>query len=196
MWLIALAHAQDLVVDGTVAELSGVVAFDRVVVVNGGVLRVTPYDGSPGSGALEILADEVVVDATSAIDARGAGFPGTTNGAGQGPGGGGSGSLAGGGGGHGGSGGSGRGAAGVAANGAVDGASEAGSGGGAPPGSVVAGGTGGGSVRIEAARIRMDGRIDADGLDGPVSTGGAGAGGGAGGGVVLVAQALYCPGVI
>ncbi|MEQ1569239.1 MAG: hypothetical protein ABMA64_26620, partial [Myxococcota bacterium] len=76
MWWFGLAHAQDLVIDGAVTELSGVVAFDSVRVLNGGVLRVTPYDGTAGTGSLELYADSVWVDATSAIDAVGAGYTG------------------------------------------------------------------------------------------------------------------------
>jgi hypothetical protein len=203
IWAALPAWSQDLLIDGDTVELSGVQAYDTVRIVNGGVLQVEPYDGSAGSGTLELVADLVFVDSTSRIDGRGAGYTGVNNGAGSGPGGGGTNAAAGGGGGHGGTGAVGNdgqclavaGNAG-AAHGTLDALSEPGSAGGAPGGSSVAGGSGGGSVLIEARIVDIRGRIDVDGLDGPVSAGGEGAGGGAGGGVTVFADALYCEGVI
>ncbi|MEZ4238044.1 MAG: sugar transferase [Myxococcota bacterium] len=79
----APAWAQDLVVDGTTTTLSGVHTYDRVLIVNGGVLKVAPYDGSAGSGALDLVANEVLIDPTSRIDGTGAGYTGVPERRGQ-----------------------------------------------------------------------------------------------------------------
>lgn len=201
-WSVA-AFAQDLVVDGTTTDLSGAHVYDTVRIVNGGVLHVTPYNGAGTTGTLDLTATRVIIDATSRIDGTGSGFTGVVNNPGSGTGGGGAAAAAGGGGGHGGDGDDGStgdcltaSGTGGATNGVVDPATERGSGGGAPQGSGIAGGTGGASIRIDAAVIDLRGRIEADGLNGPVSAGGEGAGGGAGGGITLVADALYCTGVL
>ncbi|MEZ4242050.1 MAG: hypothetical protein R3F59_39035, partial [Myxococcota bacterium] len=199
----APAWAQDLVVDGTTTTLSGVHTYDRVLIVNGGVLKVAPYDGSAGSGALDLVANEVLIDPTSRIDGTGAGYTGVSSSAGNGPGGGATAGAAGGGGGHGGAGSDGgfpncatAAGAGGASNGSLDGVAELGSAGGAPGASGVSGGAGGGAVRIDAATVDIRGRIEVDGLEGLVAGNDEGAGGGAGGEIVLIANRLYCPGVL
>ncbi len=85
--LVAPAHAQDLIIDGTTIEMGGTHRYDRVRVVNGGVLRVRPFDGldREGTGNLVLIAPDIVVDATSRIDARGAGYSTTRCGDGRGP---------------------------------------------------------------------------------------------------------------
>jgi hypothetical protein len=203
LWVGAGANAQDLTVDGTTVVLSGAQAFDHVRVVNGGVLKVAPYDGTAGSGSLDLTALSVLVDASSRIDATGAGSTGQTNGAGNGAGGGGSSATAGAGGGHGGAGDAGgspdcaaAAGAGGATYGAIDGLVDLGSAGGAPAGSGISGGPGGGAVRIDAAVVDVRGRIEADGLDGAVASNQEGAGGGSGGAITLIANRLYCPGVL
>ena len=60
LWLTA-ALAQDLVVDGTTVELSGLQPYDTVRIVHGGVLQIGPDE------SLELQADSVFVDATSRI---------------------------------------------------------------------------------------------------------------------------------
>jgi len=80
--------AEDLVINGTTLMLHGELKYDNVVIVNGGVLYLTPFDGFGGTGMLTIKAGSIVVDATSAINADGAGYRGILNGNGEGPGGG------------------------------------------------------------------------------------------------------------
>ncbi len=67
---------QDLVIDGTAMTLGGVQRFDTVRIINGGVLNVPDFDGTDriNTGNLELIADSILVDATSRIDARGAGY--------------------------------------------------------------------------------------------------------------------------
>lgn len=81
--------AQDLVVDGTTVTMHGIQRFDSVQVINGGRINVTPFSaGTPGSGNLELIATTILVDATSSIMARGAGYQVARCGNGGGPGGG------------------------------------------------------------------------------------------------------------
>ncbi|MCB9661524.1 MAG: hypothetical protein H6726_28015 [Sandaracinaceae bacterium] len=83
------ANAQDLVVDNMTITMHGVQRFDTVRVINGGRINVTPFDPmTPGSGNLELIADSILVDATSSILARGAGYQTARCGNGGGPGGG------------------------------------------------------------------------------------------------------------
>jgi hypothetical protein len=81
------ARAQDLIVDGTTMTLGGVHRYDEVRVINGGRLVVPPHDGSDrvNTGNLVLIAESIVVDATSAIDARGAGYQTPRCGDGTGP---------------------------------------------------------------------------------------------------------------
>jgi len=81
---IPVAAAQTLTIDGSAADpadrertMGGLVDdYDTVRVINGGVLRVTPFDGSDrvNTGNLVIVAETIEVDATSRVDARGAGY--------------------------------------------------------------------------------------------------------------------------
>jgi len=68
--------AQDLIVDGTTIDMGGTHRYDRVRVINGGVIRVRPFDGTnrETTGNLVLIAPEITIDATSRIDARGAGY--------------------------------------------------------------------------------------------------------------------------
>ena len=91
VFLIAMTangSAADLIIDGTTVTLYGEVEYDSVQIINGGVLYVTPYDGTDGTGTLTINANSIIVDATSSINAAGAGYRGVENGNGEGPGGG------------------------------------------------------------------------------------------------------------
>ena len=44
--------AEDLIVDGTTLVLHGKVEYESVMIVNGGVLYVTPFDGTGDTGML------------------------------------------------------------------------------------------------------------------------------------------------
>ncbi len=76
MALPALARAQDLVVDGTTTTLGGTHRYRSVRIINGGVVRVPAFDGTDraSTGNLVLIADDILIDATSRIDARGAGY--------------------------------------------------------------------------------------------------------------------------
>lgn len=66
-----------LVVDGTTVTLGGIQRYDSISVINGGVIRVTPYDNGPdriNRGNLELIAPSIFVDETSSIIATGAGY--------------------------------------------------------------------------------------------------------------------------
>ncbi|MFK7990027.1 MAG: MopE-related protein [Sandaracinaceae bacterium] len=85
--VVTPAFAQDLIVDGTTMTLGGVQRFDNVRVINGGVIQVPPFDGTDrvNTGNLELIAQTVFVDASSRIDARGAGYGTAMCGDGAGP---------------------------------------------------------------------------------------------------------------
>ena len=74
----ARAQNNNLVVDGTVLQIGPATnrRYDHICVINGGEVRVTPYDGGDKSkaGNLELIAGSVYVDATSRITARGDGY--------------------------------------------------------------------------------------------------------------------------
>jgi hypothetical protein len=201
----------DLIVDGETVSLAGSFLFDRVEVRNGGVLQVTPFEGTPGvpgsdaNGCLDIEARIVVVRDTGTIDAVGAGGAGDGTGRdggfgrnleNTGPAGGS----------YGGIGGSGPGLFPSPAYGTPDGPDiEQGSHGGSfrivaiglgpacdiLEGRVSAGGLGGGCFRARAPDIDIAGRILADGTPGQSASRSLettivdGAGGGSGGGILL-----------
>ena len=81
------ARAQDLVVNGTTMALGGRHVYDTVRVINGGRINVVPFDGSDrdNTGNLELVAASIVVDGTSTISARGAGYQTPRCGDGAGP---------------------------------------------------------------------------------------------------------------
>jgi len=85
--LPATASAADLVIDNTTMTLGGVQHFDNVRIVNHGVLLVTPFNGTDhvNTGNLVLIARTILVDATSRIDARGAGYSALICGDGRGP---------------------------------------------------------------------------------------------------------------
>jgi len=86
--LVSLSvSAQNLIVDGTIVTLAGIERYDHVCVINGGRIRVAPYNGSDKveTGNLELIASTVYVDSTSSIDARGTGYQGRTCYHGNGP---------------------------------------------------------------------------------------------------------------
>jgi hypothetical protein len=208
-----------LVVDGETVVLHGDERFEAVEVKNGGVLAVTPLDGTAGTGRLSLAARSIRVDATSRISADGAGFRGVLDGRGEGPGGGEGGETelsrllaprhfvgSGAGGAHGGRGGDGifeeeRGRwKGGAPYGAADGEEVGlGSAGGAPPvahhSQRIRGGNGGGAIVLVTDELVIEGRVSADGEPGPAAEFDA-AGGGAGGGIVLRAERLRLTGTV
>ncbi|HUT77994.1 MAG TPA: hypothetical protein VM285_09925, partial [Polyangia bacterium] len=80
-WAGGEARADDLIVSGTTVYLHGrVTGYDSVQVINGGRIVVDKYTGAgpshSGQGNLEIVAPYIYVDATSSIDADGAGYRG------------------------------------------------------------------------------------------------------------------------
>ncbi|MEM1417907.1 MAG: vWA domain-containing protein, partial [Myxococcota bacterium] len=81
------ARAQDLIVDGETRVLGGVQRFSRIEVINGGRIEVLPFDGTDreGTGNLVLVADAILVDATSTISARGSGYQVLRCGDGDGP---------------------------------------------------------------------------------------------------------------
>jgi hypothetical protein len=70
------AAAQDLILDGTTMTLGGLHRFDTVRLTNDARLFVRPYDGvdKMNTGNLVIVANRIEIDATSTVDARGAGY--------------------------------------------------------------------------------------------------------------------------
>ncbi|MCA9273981.1 MAG: immunoglobulin domain-containing protein [Phycisphaerales bacterium] len=173
---------------GGVTEWSTGPTFDRVQILNG--TRLSPT-GVQDNFRLNVAGD-LVVDATSKIDANGRGFPTT-----QGPGAGGSTgntSIYGaGGGGHGGQGGTGNfagiGGPGGPSYGNRDYPTTMGSGAGLGPGG---GGNGGGYIRLDVGgTVLVNGAIEANG-----TTESGDAAGGAGGGILIQASAVQGTGII
>jgi hypothetical protein len=79
---------QNLVVDAEVVQLSGVHHYETVRVVNGGIIRVVPYDNGPdrvGFGNLQLVATSIFIDEDSGITADGAGYQPVFCGHGAGP---------------------------------------------------------------------------------------------------------------
>jgi hypothetical protein len=70
------ASAQDLILNGTTMTLGGLHRFDTVRLTNNARLVVRPYNGvdKVNTGNLVIVANRIEIDATSTVDARGAGY--------------------------------------------------------------------------------------------------------------------------
>lgn len=207
----------DLIVDAETVSLAGEFLFDRVEVRNGGILRVTPFEGLPGDpasdegGCLRLTARILVVRDTGTIDASAAGGAGRGTGrdggfgpnlANTGPAGGSYGGIAG----------SGPDLFPSPTYGTADGPDiDQGSNGGAfrivstglgpacdrLSGQVSAGGRGGGCFAITAPDIEIIGRILANGEpgeaagDGPTTRIVDGGGGGSGGGILLRGDRVF-----
>lgn len=77
----------DLVVDGVDLSLAGCHRCDEIRVINGGRILVSAYDGidKNNTGNLELVANSILVDATSEITARGSGYSAVRCGDGDGP---------------------------------------------------------------------------------------------------------------
>jgi hypothetical protein len=195
----------DLVLDGRALELGGQHSYRRVVLKNRARLSVAPYDGRDTTGRLDLTADWIEIDATSAILGNAYGYRGFSRNNGEGPGGGEGGRNAidgAGGGGHGGRGGDGV-LDGQPQSGAQGGRSygddcsqsvDMGSAGGSPgtadnPGDSGSGSRGGAAVTLTGATVLITGTISVNGGDGDVVANDA-AGGGAGGGILVRAQVL------
>jgi cysteine-rich repeat protein len=202
----------DLIVDGETIALSGEFLFDRVDVLNGGIVNITPFDGQPGrpdtgsegTGCLEIDARLILVRGGSGFDASEAGGagPGQGQDGGFGPG---RLNVGPGGGGYGGEGGAGEGLEGGAVYGTASGTDFAqGSNGGDFLvdgrlsgacddlfGLLSEAGVGGGCIRLSAPDIQVSGFILANGGPGQAAVDGStpgivdGGGGGSGGAIVL-----------
>ena len=213
-------QSENLTVDaGETVELCGTHVFDAVHVAEGGVLKVTPYDGTEPTGRLDLRADTIHIGEGGIVDADGSGYRGVPGANGEGEGGG----LAGGddlviysggsGGGYGESGEAGRGLHETTRGGRVVHGSQPwkvdrGSAGGGyvtydvkevAPENYHAGGHGGGAVILRAESLILDGLITANGQDASSRNahGYYGAtGGGAGGGVLLIARSITGQGTV
>ena len=91
--LASTVSAQDLILNGTTMTLGGTHRFRRVQLTNGARIVVPPFDGAwsadrddETTGQLVLIAEEISIDATSSIDARGAGYQTPRCGDGAGPG--------------------------------------------------------------------------------------------------------------
>lgn len=203
----------NLVINGGSQTLDGTKAYDNVTIANGGILYVTPYDGTGTTGTLILnVTGDVNVDSTSSINGnqrgwRGgaAGGNGGFGGEGTGGGGNGGGGNNGGGGGAGGYGGMGGiGGAGYAPGGAggsagapygtptgndIEMGSGSGSGGKAGTAYASQGTPGGAMINITATNIYVNGSILSNGGGGSngAEAGGGGGGGASGGGIKLSA---------
>jgi len=201
------AYASPNTTYSTEVALAGEHVYDTLSITNGGVLRVIPYDGSPGSGTLHIKANRITIEQGGVISATGSGYAGKNNDNGDAePGSNGGGRRPatlghpGSGGGYGGKGASG---ASDACTGFADAPGGAafymsgaplvmGSAGGAANAlgaATTAGGRGGGLIVLEAASIILNGRVEADGAP-SYAFAGVAAGAGSGGGIHLIANSL------
>jgi hypothetical protein len=77
--------AADLVLSNQTVTLGGVQTYGIVSLTNGSRILVPAYDGTANTGNLVLRADRIMVDATSAILAKGAGYQGVLCGNGAGP---------------------------------------------------------------------------------------------------------------
>lgn len=203
-----------LIIDGVTTTMCGYNdTYDEIEIINGGVLDICDYDGTAGTGYVNISTTNFTVDSTSSVDGLGAGYRGgdgygcgykeageSFNGT-PGTGGGRTGGTyasggytyygGGGGGAHGGNGGKGGDALGATGGAGgdlydIDFGIMRGSGGGqsaCPPNNA---GDGGGFFKLNAERVNIQGSINVNGENG--GSGGTdtgGMGGGAGGGIWL-----------
>ncbi len=171
--------------------------YSSVTIKDGGVLSVIPVGTPGGTGRLHIKANKIIIEGAGTLDASGAGYRGLSGKAGSGPGGGGYAvNYSGGGGGFFGDGAAGTNpmcATGIFGIGGVKYGTvappfelgSAGGAGGKSPGPI--GGSGGGSVILEAAEIQIFGTINVSGDPG-LSINSVGSGGGAGGEIRLQAS--------
>jgi hypothetical protein len=67
---------ESLIIDGTTVTLGGEHIYDLVWIKNGGILYVRPYNGTESTGKLSLKANEIIVEAGSAIIADYAGYRG------------------------------------------------------------------------------------------------------------------------
>ncbi len=208
---ISSVQAASLNIDGTTAELYGNLTYDYVNITNGGILYIDNYNGTSGTGTLNLtVVYDVNVDLTSSINGAsrgyrgGAGAGGTTGPglggevAGAGGGSDGTASGGGGGGGYGIAGGAGGGSSGGGTGGSTKGTtsgwditmgSGAGGGGRYQTDTGTDGNPGGAMLRINAGRnISINGTLTFNGGTGGNGNGGTvpGGGGGASGGGILL----------
>ncbi|MDI3291241.1 putative metal-binding motif-containing protein [Polyangium sp. 15x6] len=175
--------------------------FNILTIKSGAVLRVLAKGSGPSTGRLHIRANRIIIESDGTIDATGSGHPGKAGLPGEGMGGGYvNGSSAGGGGAYFGGGGDGTTQApGCGGPFGLGGApygnpsmldlGSAGGSGSSTPGMGASGGNGGGGVWLQAARIEINGTIEANGANGNLLAN-IGAGGGAGGHVILDAYVI------
>jgi len=200
LWSTAAEAATPLVVTKDLPQSLGgdtPYLYSTVTIKDGGILSVIPVGTPGGTGRLHIQANTIIIEGSGILDAAGAGYRGLSGKPGSGPGGGAfSAGYSGGGGAFFGDGGAGTNpmcatglfGIGGAKYGTVDPPFDLGSAGGAggkTPGPI--GGSGGGSVILEAAEIQIFGTITVAG-DAGLSINGVGSGGGAGGEIRLQAS--------
>ncbi len=73
----SVAVGQALVVDGIEVTVGGAHWYDSVSVIHGGIIRVRPFDNGTDKenlGNLQLVANTIYIDSTSAIIATGAGY--------------------------------------------------------------------------------------------------------------------------
>ena len=184
----------NLIIDGQRILLYGIKNYDTVEIKNGGILEV---DDNNGDGTIGINASSIIIDTTSSIIADGKGYRGgnDASGNGQGPGAGQvMNSNGGSGAGYGGTGGSTGWGGGINPGGQIYGDSsdiniDRGSGGGCglyAGMSTGNGGNGGGSIKLNANSIAINGTISANGGSGTTTPNWSfGCGGGSGGGILI-----------
>lgn len=198
----------NLIIDGIITTLYGVQTYDIVQIINGGTLDVQTYDGTIGTGTIEIHANSILIDATSSIlgDARGfrgalgqdfVGLIRDSEGPGRG-----SGTTPGSGAGYGGNGGGTNLQPGLA-YGTLSGTDiERGSGGGCGNTGTRwgVGGNGGALVALYATTIEIAGTISSNGSGGitayPAYPHFEGSGGGSGGGILLSGSTIIVSGTL
>ncbi len=85
---ISVVSAASLEINGGSQTLYGNLSYDYVNITNGGILYVTAYNGTSGTGTLNLtILYDVTVDATSSINGSKRGYRGGTGTTGSGPGG-------------------------------------------------------------------------------------------------------------
>jgi len=72
----------DLIINGGSQTLDGTKIYGNVTITNGGVLYITPYNGTGTTGTLALYATNVTVDSTSSINGNLSGYRGGGGGSG------------------------------------------------------------------------------------------------------------------
>ena len=181
---------QDVVVSNCTLTIDGAHSFNRLFVVNGGILTHSAAPAGETNNRLTLIINEgVTIDSSSRIDVSSKGF-GRDGGSGHG-----TGPYHGGGAAYGGNGGFGNGGSGGQAYGTILNPMDLGSGGGSGSGSGF-GGAGGGLIRLNiGGTLLLQGSLQADGGGGTYDGSWSG-GGGAGGSIFVTARELSGAGLM